>query len=167
MCRCILLITLTILLTTAGTFAQAGSGGSLSNADFWVEHWSRPPVIVFGPQEEDFFKNVQPIHFPWNDHDEPSNTNDLENDVQWLKAHPGVHFYVDGYASTRGNDVIYNLVLSQKRANWVKQVLISRGIPEDRIRVAAGWGQLYPVCLETNDECWGKNRVVRLVYSPN
>ena len=27
-------------------------------------------------------------------------------------------------------------------------------------------GDLYPVCPETNDECWSKNRLVRFVYSP-
>jgi hypothetical protein len=167
MSRYILLIASIALLANTGMFAQAGSGGSLSNGDFWVEHWSRPPVIIFGTQEEDFYKNVQAIHFPWNDHDEPSNPSDIDNNVRWLKDHPDVNFYVDGYASTRGDDVLYNLVLSQKRANWVKQTLISRGIPESRIKVAAGWGQLYPVCHDTNDECWGKNRLVRLVYSPN
>jgi outer membrane protein OmpA-like peptidoglycan-associated protein len=165
--RHVILIAAIALLATTATFAQTGSPTSLGNADFWVDHWSHPPVIVFGPQEDDFYKNVQAILFPWNDHDEPSNPSALDSDIQWLKDHPNVRFYVDGYASTRGDDVIYNLRLSQRRANWVKQTLVSRGIPEDRIKVAAGWGQQYPVCHEQNDECWSKNRLVRLVYSPN
>lgn len=103
--------------------------------------------------------------FPWNDHDEPSNPSALDDNVQWLKAHPNVRFYVDGYASSRG-ELIYNLNLSQRRAEWVKQTLVNRGIPEDRIVLAVGWGQLYPVCAELNDECWSKNRLVRFTYSP-
>jgi hypothetical protein len=49
----------------------------------------------------------------------------------------------------------------------VKQALVSRGISENRIVVAAGWGQLHPVCPELNDECWTRNRLVRFIYSPN
>ncbi len=104
--------------------------------------------------------------FPWNDHDEPSNPNILDDNVQWLKDHPSDRFYIDGYASSRG-ELIYNLALSQRRADWVKQTLITKGIPETRIVLAVGWGQLYPVCPETKNECWTKNRLVRFSYSPN
>lgn len=58
-------------------------------------------------------------------------------------------------------------LLSQRRADWVRQVLVGRGISDNRIKVAAGWGELYPVCPEENDECWSKNRLVRFVYSPD
>lgn len=69
-------------------------------------------------------------------------------------------------ASSRG-ELIFNLALSQRRANWVKQTLVSRGISENRIVLAVGWGQLYPVCAELNDECWSRNRIVRFLYSPS
>jgi peptidoglycan-associated lipoprotein len=137
-----------------------------TNAAHWVAYWSKPPVVLFGPEEDAFIKNMQIVYFPWNDHDEPSNQEALDNNAQWLKDHPNVRFYVDGYASSRG-DFIYNLALSQKRADWVKQALISRGIDESRIKVAAGWGESYPVCPDANDECWTKNRLVRFEYSPN
>jgi outer membrane protein OmpA-like peptidoglycan-associated protein len=74
-----------------------------------------------------------------------------------------VRFYVDGYASKRGNSD-YNLVISQRRADWVKQSLINRGVAEDRIKLSVGWGELYPTCLEDSDECLAKNKVVRFTY---
>jgi outer membrane protein OmpA-like peptidoglycan-associated protein len=123
-------------------------------------------VVLFGPEEEAFNQNVHEIMFPWNDHDGPSNPSTLDDNVQWLKDHPAARFYVEGYASSRG-DLIYNLALSQRRADWVKQALIGKGIPENQIVLAVGWGQLYPVCPEMNDECWSKNRLVRFSYSPN
>jgi outer membrane protein OmpA-like peptidoglycan-associated protein len=123
-------------------------------------------VALFGPDEEAFNKNVHEIMFPWNDHDEPSNPNILDDNVHWLKDRPRDRFYIDGYASSRG-ELIYNLALSQRRADWVKQTLITKGISENRIVLAVGWGQLYPVCPETNDECWTKNRRVRFLYVPN
>ena len=166
--RRIVLIATVVMFGCTGLFAQANSVSSSSpSVSFWVDYWSRPPVIVSGPDEEAFIRNMQPIMFPWNDHDEPSNPNVLDTNVQWLTEHPNVRFYIDGYASTRGDDIVYNLNLSQRRADWVKQALISRGIAENRIKVTAGWGQLYPVCLELNDECWSKNRLVRLLYAAN
>jgi outer membrane protein OmpA-like peptidoglycan-associated protein len=63
----------------------------------------------------------------------------LDDNVQWLKNHARDRFYIDGYASSR-HELIYNLALSQRRADWVKQALISKGIPENRIVLAVGWG---------------------------
>jgi outer membrane protein OmpA-like peptidoglycan-associated protein len=67
-------------------------------------------------REEAFNKNIHEIMFPWNDHDDPSNPNILDDNVQWLKDHPSVRFYIEGYASSRG-DLGYNLDLSKRRAD--------------------------------------------------
>ena len=67
---------------------------------------------------------------------------------------------------TQGEPGFNNLRLSAQRADWIKQALISKGVPESQIVSAAGWGQTYPVCSELDDACWSKNRIVRFVYSP-
>lgn len=166
MIRYILILSILLPLVGTAAFAQAGSAEPKTDIAYWVDHWSRPPVIVFGPEEDAFYQNVQIILFPYDDHDDPSNPSVLESNVRWLQDHPNARFYVDGYASSRG-DWLYNLRLAQRRADWVKQALITRGVAESRIKVSAGWGELYPVCPETNDDCWSKNRLVRFVYSPN
>jgi outer membrane protein OmpA-like peptidoglycan-associated protein len=167
MIRRFVFIVTVVLFTSTGTFAQTESPRESSqDVAYWVDFWSRPPVFLFGPQQEEFFKNMQVILFPYDNHDEPVNPSALDSDTQWLKDHPNVRFYIGGYASSRG-PLIYNLALSQRRADWVRQVLISRGIAENRIKVAAGWGEMYPVCPELNDECWAKNKVVRFQYSPD
>ena len=153
-------------IISTGIFAQQGAPESPADVAFWVGHWAQPRVVLFGPEEEAFNNNVHEIMFPWNDHDDPSNPGTLEENVRWLKDHPNARFYIDGYASSRG-ELIYNLALSQRRADWVKHALVSKGIAENRIVVAAGWGQLYPVCPELNDGCWSRNRLVRFAYSPN
>ena len=155
-----------LLLTSTGIFAQQGASESSADVAFWVAYWERPRLVLSGPEEEAFNKNVHEIIFPWNDHDEPSNSGILDDNVRWLKDHANDRFYIHGYASSRG-ELIYNLALSQRRADWVKQALIGKGISENRIVLAVGWGQLYPVCPELNDECWGKNRLVRFSYSPH
>jgi outer membrane protein OmpA-like peptidoglycan-associated protein len=136
-----------------------------SDVAFWVAYWGKPRVALFGPEEEAFNQNVHELTFPWNDHDDPSNPNVLDDNVKWLKDHPNDRFYIEGYASSRG-ELGYNLDLSRRRVEWVKQALIGKGIAENRIVLAVPWGQLYPVCAELNDECWSKNRLVRFVYSP-
>jgi outer membrane protein OmpA-like peptidoglycan-associated protein len=125
---------------------------------------SSSPIYLFSKAEAEFDQAVKEVLFPWNDHDTTTDQSALQENVQWLKEHPKIYFYVDGYASTRG-ELIYNLALSLRRANFIKQQLIASGIPEERILLAVGWGQLYPVCPEQNEECWSKNRRVRLKYA--
>jgi len=125
--------------------------------------WSTP-VTFFGPPQEEFNQQVGQVMFAWNDYEEPHDKAALKADAEWLKAHPNMKFYIDGYASSRGT-LIYNLVLSQKRAEYVKKFLISHGVPESQIVLATGWGELYPVCPGTDEQCWSKNRRVRLEYA--
>jgi outer membrane protein OmpA-like peptidoglycan-associated protein len=161
----VLIAATVFLLTTPAIFAQQISTGSPGDA-FWVTYWGQPRVVLYGAEEQAFNDNTHVVKFARDDSNDPTDPGTFDRDVQWLKDHPNDRFYVEGYASSRG-DLIYNLALSQRRANWVKETLISRGIAENRIVLAVGWGQLYPVCPELTDECWGKNRLVRFLYSPN
>ena len=165
-CRLLFAVSAMFLLTGTRTVAQQDVSTSSADVAYWVAYWARPRVVMYGPEEEAFNQNMHDVLFPWNDHDEPSNLGVLDDNARWLKNHPRDRFYIEGYASSRG-DLIYNLMLSQRRADWVKQALISKGISEDRIAIAVGWGELYPVCPEANDECWARNRLVRFSYSPN
>ena len=61
-----------LVFASTGVFGQTETPGSSPNVAYWVDYWSRPPVILFGPDEEAFNQNMQPILFPYNDHDEPS-----------------------------------------------------------------------------------------------
>jgi peptidoglycan-associated lipoprotein len=122
------------------------------------------PIYLFSKVQAEFDQSVKEVLFPWNDHTSPTDQTPLQSNAQWLKEHPDIYFYVDGYASSRG-ELIYNLVLSQRRADYIKEKLIAMGVPENHILLAVGWGQLYPVCPEQNDECWSKNRRVHLTYA--
>jgi hypothetical protein len=157
-------IAATLLFSSVTMLAQATS--SSGGAAFWVAYWAGPRVILFGPEEDAFYKNMKDVMFLRNDYDAPINPSALDDNVQWLKDHPGVRFFVDGYASITG-DMVYNLALSQRRADWVKQTLVSRGISENRIVVAAGWGELYPACAEDTQECRNRNKLVRFIYYPS
>jgi outer membrane protein OmpA-like peptidoglycan-associated protein len=161
-----------LLLPSVGISAQqATSEASTPDASqiiaYWVAYWAKPKVVLFGPPEEDFNSNVHEVLFPNNVYDAPENASALDENAQWLKDHANDHFYIEGYASSKGEPGFNNLRLSAQRADWIKQALISKGVPENQIVSAAGWGQTYPVCAELDDACWSKNRIVRFVYSPH
>ena len=124
-------------------------------------------INLFGLEQAEFNQAMKEVPFGWNEHEVTTDPGALQADVQWLKDHPSVRFYIEGYASTRGEDIIYNLVLSAKRAETIRQALVGMGISENRIVLTTGWGQLYPVCPEKNDACWSKNRRVIFRYVPS
>lgn len=106
--------------------------------------------------------NVKEVYFPFNLYNRVIDAKTLEADADWLKQHPDTHFWIQGYADIRG-DVVYNLVLSYHRAQWIKQQLVKRGVNESQIGYATGWGKLYPVCDQHDDSCFQKNRRVDMV----
>ena len=150
-----------LLLAASSLWAQAGMNDSAQLVIY------PPEVMVFGPEQAAFSQNIQDIYFSYNgdNMETPAAQEALRADAQWLKDHPSIRFYVDGYADWRG-DIIYNVRLAQRRANTVKQALIALGIPEDRMIISTGWGKLYPLCAEQSEECWHQNRRAHLVYIP-
>src|SRR5208283_3809984 len=112
----------------------------------------------------EFSQNVKEVYFPFNVYKKINNPAVLDQDAAWLKQHSDANFWIQGYADVRG-DIFYNLVLSYRRAQFVKTSLVNRGVSESQIGFATGWGKLYPVCAETksNSECDQKNRNVNMV----
>jgi outer membrane protein OmpA-like peptidoglycan-associated protein len=127
-----------------------------------------PDTVMFGPEQVAFNEALVPVPFDYNDHiiNTPNEESALEHDANWLKAHPDVRFYISGYSDWRGG-VLYNMTLTQKRAEAVKNGLVRLGVAPERILISAGWGKLYPTCAEQDEACWAQNRRVRLVYVPS
>ena len=163
--RLVLVAVSTLLVSSLPLFAKALSGAPGDTA-FWVEHWSSPRAVIYGPEEQAFNENVHEVKFAHDRFDHALDENTLNADVQWLKDHPGDRFFVEGYASITGSEA-YNLRLSGRRAEWVRELLIRKGIAPDRILLAVPWGELYPACTEDTEDCHAKNRVVRFAYYPN
>lgn len=162
--RCRLVLLAVTLVTSIPLFAKAPSGVAADDA-FWVAYWAKPQVALYGPENHAFNENVREVKFAHDRFDHALDEDTLNADVRWLKDHPDARFFIEGYASSTGTEA-YNLRLSGYRADWVRQVLIRKGIAADRILLAVPWGELYPACLESTEECHAKNRVVRFAYSP-
>lgn len=80
-----------------------------------------------------------------------------------LHDHASLQVRVEGHTDSVGKPA-YNLTLSQSRADAVRQVLVSDGVPPARLQ-AVGYGQTQP--LETNDTAAGRevNRRVEFVIT--
>lgn len=113
-------------------------------------------------QQQAVQQNLKDVHFDLDSFDlRDQDRQTLQENADWLKANPGVTVSIEGNADERG-EIIYNLVLSQKRAEVTRDALISLGIPGDRIEFATGWGKLYPVCEQSDESCWSQNRRAHL-----
>jgi outer membrane protein OmpA-like peptidoglycan-associated protein len=86
---------------------------------------------------------------------------DLDLLVQILNLNKQIKIDVQGHTDNVG-DAAYNMELSQKRANAVRQYLINKGIAPDRVS-AKGYGETKPVASNDTPEGKAKNRRVELV----
>ena len=114
------------------------------------------------PQAQEITQNVKEVYFPFNIYSRVIDASVLQADANYLRQHPDAHLWIQGYADIRG-DIFYNLVLSYRRAQFVKDQLVKNGVSESQIGFATGWGKLYPVCQSDDDSCYQQQRRVDLV----
>ena len=69
---------------------------------------------------------------------------------------------IEGHCDERGT-AEYNLALGDRRASAVMQYLLSLGIPSNRMETIS-YGKEKPVCTESNERCWSKNRRAHFVF---
>jgi len=81
-----------------------------------------------------------------------------------LKQYPDTVIRVEGYTDSKGSDA-YNMDLSKRRANAVKNLLVQRGVAENRIEVV-GFGETMPVATNDTEAGRQKNRRVEIKIAP-
>lgn len=80
----------------------------------------------------------------------------LQKQAAWLQRFPAVTLIIEGHCDERGTRE-YNLALGARRAQAVKDYLASLGVNASRVETIS-YGKERPVCVESNDACWGQNR---------
>ena len=81
--------------------------------------------------------------------------------ADFLGKHPERNVLVEGHTDSVGSDE-YNMTLSQKRADAVKEVLTEKGVSPDRI-LAKGYGKQFPVAGNDTESGRQLNRRVEVV----
>ena len=108
--------------------------------------------------EQDFRVNVgDTVHFALNQYNiEAGDQAILGRQAAWLAKYPAVRVTVEGHCDERGTRE-YNLALGARRANAVKEYLVSQGVSTGRIETVS-YGKERPICTESNEACWSQNR---------
>ncbi len=106
------------------------------------------------PEDALILKNV---HF---DFDDSSIRDDakpvLEGIAAWMTNNPRAELMIEGHCDERGTRE-YNLALGERRALSVRSHLIGLGVSERRLHTIS-YGKEKPLCLESNEACWQRNR---------
>ena len=112
---------------------------------------------------EDFVKSAGDRVFFAFDRFDVSSEGDmiLHKQAEWLNKYPSTMIIIEGHCDERGT-ADYNLALGERRANAVKNHLISMGVDANRVEVIS-YGKERPFVVGSNEESWAQNRVGRTV----
>tara|TARA_A100001388_G_scaffold140996_1_gene104544 strand:+ start:2258 stop:2740 length:483 start_codon:yes stop_codon:yes gene_type:complete len=89
----------------------------------------------------------------------------LESQANWLKSTPGFQIIVEGHCDERGTRE-YNLALGERRANSVKEFLVSLGVEPGRVTTIS-YGKERPSAEGSTSESWAENRRAVTVVGGN
>jgi len=107
------------------------------------------------------FKEVKlEVHFSFNSWEVPPKYySNIEKFAEFLKKHPQIKVEIQGHTDSVGSEK-YNLILSKKRAEAVRNILIRKyNISSDRV-IAKGYGESKPIASNKTKEGRAKNRRV-------
>ena len=107
---------------------------------------------------EDLRVNVgDTVHFDYNQYNmRDEDRNVLQRQASWLQKYPQVRVTVEGHCDERGTRE-YNLALGARRANAVKEYLVSLGVSAGRVDTIS-YGKERPICTQSSEDCWAQNR---------
>src|SRR5579884_3008132 len=80
----------------------------------------------------------------------------LDHQAEWLNHYANYAFTIEGHADERGTRE-YNIALGARRAQAVRDYLISRGVAANRMHTIS-YGKERPVAVCNDISCWSQNR---------
>jgi peptidoglycan-associated lipoprotein len=142
--------------TAGGSSGGSGAGGSGAGVSNTSTQQSATKVVP-GSQEDLVISVGDSVYFEFNKFSLRADArNVLERQAAWLKSNPSVTFAVEGHCDERGTRE-FNLALGARRANSVKDYLVTLGINPVRIKTIS-YGKERPVAMGSNNAAWAQNR---------
>ena len=83
--------------------------------------------------------------------------------AEYLRANPSARVILEGHTDERGSRE-YNLGLGERRGNSVYELMTAIGASSRQIEVVS-YGEERPVCRQSNEDCWQRNRRTEIVYT--
>ncbi|MCB1034723.1 MAG: peptidoglycan-associated lipoprotein Pal [Acidobacteria bacterium] len=87
----------------------------------------------------------------------------LTDNARFLKEHPELKVTIEGHCDERGTNE-YNLALGDRRAHSAGDYMSSLGVSPSREKTIS-YGEERPVCTESTESCWARNRRAYFILS--
>ena len=137
--------------------ATSGKGWSTSDAKMQMTSKSVASAPTPG-SVEDLVVNVgDRVFFDFDKSGiRPDSAEILNRQAAWLKKFPNHVVVIEGHCDERGTRE-YNLALGDRRANAVREYLISVGVSTNRIETIS-YGKERPAVVGSTESAWSQNR---------
>ena len=157
----------------AGGTAGAAAGGTLAGALLGavIGHYvceEAPPPVPPAPPSAPPPAKAEPLvtlHGPQFDFNKatlkPGGKKMVDEAVTVMKDKPSMKVSVEGHTDSIGSDA-YNQKLSERRAQAVRDYMVSQGIDAARISVK-GWGKTKPIASNKTEAGRAENRRVEII----
>ena len=156
-----LLAALTLVAACASepeeTADTSGQGSSQTTTSSNETTTSTTPSIVPGSEEEFITEVGDRVFFALDSSELSSSARaTLDRQAQWMRQYPSTQVVVEGHCDERGTRE-YNLALGERRANSVKEYLVSQGVDPNRVRTVS-YGKERPAVAGSTEAAWAQNR---------
>ncbi|MCA9412201.1 MAG: peptidoglycan-associated lipoprotein Pal [Candidatus Omnitrophica bacterium] len=147
-----------------GSGMGSGSGYGNAGGDGWNQGAGGDQYGGFGAGDSDKTRlsgepkfMLDTVYFDYDQSNlKPNEVMTLERNLAWVQQNPGSKIRIEGHCDERGTEE-YNLALGERRAESVRQWLISRGVPASNIDTVTK-GELEPAVPGHSEAAWAKNR---------
>ncbi len=92
----------------------------------------------------------------------PDAREQLAKNAQFMRQHPNFRFTVEGHCDERGTNE-YNITLGQGRSSAAVGYLQSLGVANGMRTIS--YGEERPVCTQSGESCWQRNRRARFIVT--
>ncbi|HYV65451.1 MAG TPA: OmpA family protein [Myxococcales bacterium] len=121
-----------------------------------------PPVAQAPPPPPKKIETITGPNFDFDKvHLRPEGVTKVEHAVKVMQEEPSMHVVVEGYTDSIGSDA-YNLKLSERRAETVRNLMVEKGISASRI-TTRGLGEADPVASNKTAAGRAENRRVEII----
>ncbi|MFA5593591.1 MAG: peptidoglycan-associated lipoprotein Pal [Micavibrio sp.] len=108
--------------------------------------------------QQDLATNVgDRVFFAYDSYDvAPEARDTLNRQAEWLNRYPNLSITIEGHADERGTRE-YNIALGERRAQSVRNYLVSMGVSSSRINTIS-YGKERPAVVGSDAASWAQNR---------
>ena len=121
---------------------------------------------VYGPEDLDTDACLRNriVYFDFDmDNVRPEFQDEMACHAKYLRDRPSSRMTLEGNADERGSRE-YNMGLAERRGNAVSSAIQANGGSGGQMDVVS-YGEERPVCTESSEDCWQRNRRVEIVYT--